>query len=139
MSGTESSSIGVDPAAVGGRWVNDCGSTLELEVHDDGRVTGYLRLAGDGVAYRPHPVAGRCQSRPDGTFGVVGSAPGWPTASTATVWCADLGDETTLHTHWLAPIGPGTDPEWSQALGGGLFRRQVSQGRQVRRRARRTA
>lgn len=139
VSGTEPASTMVDPAAIGGRWANECGSTLELELHDDGRVTGFLRLGGDGAAYRPHPVAGRCQTRPDGTPGVVGSAAGWPTASTVTVWCAELGDEMTLQTHWLAPIGPDTDPGWSEALGGGLFRRQVLHVRQVRRRTRRSA
>lgn len=120
-------------AGIGGRWVNAAGSVLELELHDDGRVTGTLRLAGDGAAYRPHALAGRLQLRPDGTQGVVGSAPGWPTASTVTVWCGELdAAEGTLDTHWLAPIGPESDPGWAGPLGGPVFHRHSRQSRQAR-------
>lgn len=132
------SCVASSPSAtgIGGRWVNDAGSVLELELHDDGRVTGTLRLAGDGAAYRPHPLAGRYQQRPDGTQGVVGSAPGWPTGSTVTVWCGEIDpSEGTMATHWLAPIGPGTEPDWDRPLGGLVFRRHLPQARRNRRRS----
>jgi hypothetical protein len=123
---------GISPAPAGpdgkvdGRWSNERGSVLELEVHDDGRVTGTFRLASDGNSYRPHPVTGTYTQRPDGGLGVVGSVIGWPRTGSVTVWTGAY-DETLdeLHTRWLmTETAGGITYEWP-SVGGDVFRRVV--------------
>lgn len=117
--------VGMRDRGASGRWSNDDGSVLELEVHHDGRLSGTLRLAGDGVVYRPHQVTGTYQVRPDGKHGIVGSVPGWPAPATVTVWCGELDPETgELSTRWLVAAEPGVSPGWNDDLGGEMFHRQ---------------
>lgn len=110
--------------ALDGRWVNPDGSVLELEVHNDGRVTGTFTLGSDWPSYRPHRVTGTYSSRPEGGRGVVGSVVGWPNASSVTVWTAEYDAGTgELRTTWLLAAGPHDVGQPPPTVGGAVFHR----------------
>lgn len=107
-----------------GHWRNERGSVLELEVHDDGRITGSFRLGSDGSAYRPYRVTGTYTLRPEGARGVVGSLIGWPRSNTVTVWTGEYDPASDLlRTSWLMTTGPGRSPDEVASIGGQIFRR----------------
>jgi hypothetical protein len=107
-----------------GRWVNDVGSVLTLTVHDDGRVSGSLRLGRDGSSYRPHRIAASYLRRPDGSRGIVGSVVGWPSNAVITVWCGEFDTELeVLETSWLTTTQPGPVTSCAASVGGEVFRR----------------
>lgn len=109
---------------LGGRWINPDGSVLELEVHDDGRVTGTFILGRDRPSYRPHRVTGTYLIRPEGGRGVVGSVAGWPKAASMTVWTGEYDAERDeLRTSWLLAAGPRDADEAVPSIGGAVFRR----------------
>ena len=109
-----------------GRWVNPDGSVLELEVHQDGRVTGSFILGSDRPSYRPYRVTGTYLARPEGGRGVVGSVLGWPKASAVTVWTGEFDSERSeLRTSWLLAVGPHVIDQPVPSVGGVVFRRLV--------------
>lgn len=116
----------VGEPALGGRWVNDGGTAIVLVSHDDGRVSGTIRFGSDGTTYKPYHLRGTVVVRPGGGRGIVGTMPGWPLASTATVWFGELdGSGDVLSTKLLladCSMGP---IDWEAATGGGMFRRTV--------------
>lgn len=112
--------------ALGGRWVNDGGTAIVLVPHEDGRVSGTIRFGSDGFVYKPYHLRGSVVVRPDGGRGIVGTMPGWPLASTATVWFGQLdagGD--VLSTKLLLADASVPAIDWEAATGGAVFRRTV--------------
>lgn len=113
--------VGTD---LSGRWANDGGTVIDLVCHGDGRVSGSIRFGSDGTAYKPYPMRGRVVVRPDGGRGIVGTIPGWPLASAATVWFAELDVEgRELSTKLLLAEGPDAPVDWEAVSGGVVFRR----------------
>lgn len=114
-----------------GRWSNQQGSILELEVHGDGWISGTFRAASDGTSYRPYRVSGTYTVRQDGGRGVVGSVVGWPQAGSITVWTGEYDPQRDeLRTSWLmmAPsdqVGSAESDELTASVGGEIFRRLV--------------
>ena len=109
-----------------GRWSNGEGSTLDLEVHDDGWVTGTFRSASDGSSYRPYRVNGTYTERQEGGRGVVGSVVGWPRATSITVWTGEYDPVTDqLRTSWLTTAGDGEGDQRAPTVGREIFRRSA--------------
>lgn len=122
----------VEPA-LAGRWLNDGGTAIVLVSHDDGRVSGTIRFGSDGTVYKPYHLRATVVLRPDGGRGIVGTMPGWPLASTATVWFGELdaaGD--TLSTKLLLSDASLPTIDWEAETGGPVFRRAVNRRRQRR-------
>ncbi len=122
-----------------GRWINEQGSVLELEVRGDGWITGTFRAASDGTSYRPYRVNGTYTVRHDGGRGVVGSVAGWPRTNSITVWTGVYDPSTDqLRTSWLmmasAGGGPGSGAagEPGPSVGGETFRRAARAGSMAR-------
>jgi len=82
-----------------GRWVNDRGSAMILEQHDD-RISGrYLTQIGhEEVTGRDHSIVGVA----NGT--TIGFVVAWPAAGSVTAWAGrietDPDGNATLHTVW---------------------------------------
>lgn len=107
-----------------GRWTDRGGSVLELEVHDDGRITGIFRSSRDGNSYRPYRVTGTYTLRPEGGRGVVGSVSGWPRPNAVTVWTGEyVAGSDELRTSWLMTTEPGMVDLREPAGGDQIFRR----------------
>ncbi len=107
-----------------GRWVNDGGTVIDLVYHPDGRVSGTIRFASDGTTYKPYQLRGTVIYRAEGGRGVVGTVPGWPVQSAATVWLGELdSDGATLSTKLLMADGPDPSIDWEAATGGAVFHR----------------
>lgn len=108
---------------VDGRWVNPDGSVLEIEVHEDGRVTGTFTLGSDRPSYRPYRVTGTYLVRAEGGRGMVGSVVGWPRAASVTVWTGEYDPDTDeLRTSWLSTALPREAGERAPSVGA-VFRR----------------
>ncbi len=119
---SDKTSSGVlDPS---GRWVNDGGTVIDLVTHPDGRVSGTIRFASDGIRYKPYQLRGTIIYRAEGRRGIVGTVPGWPVHSAATVWLGEFdSDGTTLSTKLLMADGPDPSVDWEVATGGTVFHR----------------
>lgn len=125
----------VEPA-LGGRWLNDGGTAIVLVSHDDGRVSGTIRFGSDGTVYKPYHLRGAVVVRPDGGRGIVGTMPGWPLASTATVWFGQLdGSGQILSTKLLLADASIPVIDWEAATGGAEFRRVALRRGALRRRS----
>jgi hypothetical protein len=115
---------------VGGRWVNDGGTVIDLRSHDDGRLSGTIRFAADGSSYKPFELRGTCVAGEDGHKRLVGTVPGWPHPSSMTVWCGDLDEAgALLDTTLLSAGGPPLEVDWETATGGTAFRRPARKTR----------
>ena len=114
-----------------GRWLNDGGTVIALMSHDDGRVSGTIRFGCDGSTYKPYQLRGTEVVRPDGGGrGIVGTMPGWPLASTLTVWFGELDPTgTNLFTKLLVAEGCAPAIDWDAAAGGAMFRRLAARRR----------
>ena len=122
----ESRDAFVIESALGGRWVNDGGTAIVLVSHGDGRVSGTIRFGSDGTVYRPFHLRGTVVVRPGGGGGIVGTMPGWPLASTATVWFGQLDPSgEVLSTKLLLADASIPSIDWDAATGGAVFRRAV--------------
>lgn len=107
-----------------GRWVNEGGTVIDLVSHPDGRVSGTIRFAADGTTYKPYQLRGMIVYRTEGGRGIVGTVPGWPVQTAATVWLGEFDAEgTTLSTKLLMADGPDPSVDWEAATGGTVFRR----------------
>lgn len=121
-----------DARKLGSHWVNDRGTAIELVGHDDGRVTGTIRLASDGTAYKPYVLRGTVVVRPEGDSGVVATLLGWPLVSAATVWVGELDPTgTVLTTRLLVADGSVPAIDWEPAMGGSVFRRNSDRRRRA--------
>lgn len=109
--------------AVGGRWVNAGGTAIDLACHPDGRVSGIIRFASDGAAYKPYQLRGTVVVGPRGERGVVATLVGWPRPAAETVWFGALDDAAAaLDTKLMFAGAPG-GTDWASAAGGSVFRR----------------
>lgn len=107
-----------------GRWVNGAGTVIDLRTHPDGRLSGAIRLAVDRPSYKPHELRGTCVERPSGDRGIVATVPGWPSPTSAMVWCGDLAaDAEELVTRVLVTGGPESRVDWLAVVGGSTFTR----------------
>lgn len=117
-------------SAVDGRWVNPSGTVIDLVTHPDGRLSGTIRVAADSPSYKPHELRGTCVERPEGQCGIVATVPGWPSPSSAMVWCGDLvGAEERLLTRVLVTGGPEARFDWAAVVGGSTFTRAAAAAR----------
>jgi hypothetical protein len=115
-----------DEDDLGGRWINDGGTVIDLRSHDDGRLSGTIRFAADGTTYKPFELRGTCIVGADGRAGIVGTVPGWPHPASVTVWCGDLDpSEGVMATKLLSAAGPAPSDDWETVTGGTDFRRSV--------------
>jgi hypothetical protein len=111
---------------LGGRWVNEGGTVIDLRSHDDGRLSGTIRFAADGTRYRTFELRGTRIKGSDGHAGIVGTVPGWPHPESVTVWCGDLDSAGgILATTLLSAGDPPLPLDWDSVAGGAQFRRRA--------------
>ena len=116
-----------DEDDLGGRWINEGGTVIDLRSHDDGRLSGTIRFDADGTTYKPFELRGTSVVGADGRTGIVGTVPGWPHPASVTVWCGDLdSNEGVLATSLFSAAGPAPSDDWETVTGGTAFRRSAT-------------
>jgi len=109
---------------IGGFWYNQLGSTVELQVDGEGRLTGTMRSA-VGAVDDPHSITGFYVAASQGGGGVVGFAVAWHPTQSVTVWSGHFRPEDdAIAATWLLTGGPFSHSEWlSTIVGHDMFRR----------------
>ncbi len=117
--------------SLAGTWYNELGSKLDLEVDDDGQLTGSYEtgVSAKGCAEGQYEVAGRTDGE---TLGFVVN---WKNAKadceSTTSWAGhyrpgDEGAEESLAMFWLLAESAGPAEEWeSMMVGKDVFVRQT--------------
>ena len=118
----DSSSSAPDSVALAGRWVNESGTVMNLNVRGDGGITGTVRFSTDGAVYRPYTLQGTTVDR-DGSWGLVAAVNGWPHQGALTVWCGELSSNGEELSFTLLQAAGPTSIDLDQAIGGATFRR----------------
>ena len=119
-----SGSSAQDSVALAGRWVNESGTVMNLNIRSDGGMTGTVRFSTDGFIYRPYTLQGTTVDR-DGSWGLVAAVNGWPHQGALTVWCGELSPNGQELSFTLLQAAGPTSIDLDQAIGGATFHRQA--------------
>jgi hypothetical protein len=108
-----------------GRWYNQLGSELNIDVHDNATIRGTYRPGAGSVAGNMYPVAGSYDPHPSGSTTVLGFVVDWTEVHSVTVWSGQYHhDDGSIRMTWLMATETEVGDEWkSTFVGHDVFRR----------------